>query len=202
MTLPIFPTLPGITWPVKRVPLFSTDIQQGISGRRTPIRHQLEPRWAYDIPVEFLRSKSGFSEYTNLVNLYLACYGRFGTFLFNDLGDNAALTQLIGFGDGANKQFFLLRTFAGFDQRIAGAALNGVPVLSVGGVPQAPSAFSIDAYGVVTFSTAPGPGVAVTWSGAFYWICRFAEDQLDLSQFMQNYWEVKSVKFDTELIIS
>jgi uncharacterized protein (TIGR02217 family) len=202
MTLPIFPTLPGLSWPVKRVPTFKSNVQEGLSGRRSGQRYQLEPRWAYDIPIEFARDFSGLTEFRELVSVYLACYGAFGTFLFNDRQDNAVTAQLIGFGDGTTQRFFLARTAFGFAQRIAGAALNGIPTLSVGGLAQSPSAFSIDNYGMITFTGAPASGAAVTWTGAFYWICRFADDQLDLTQFMNNWWEVRSLKFATELIIS
>lgn len=196
MTLPLFPSLPGITWPAKRSPQFSTQIQSGISGRRTPIRYQLEPRWAYELIVEFARDRTGFTEFSDLVNLYLVCYGRFGTFRFSDPRDNAVTAQLIGVGDGATTKFFLSRNAFGFSQRVA--ALNGTPTIFVAGIPAV--GYTIDAYGVITFSVAPTSGQAVTWTGAYHWICRFSDDQLDLSQFMDKWWECKSLKFETELI--
>jgi uncharacterized protein (TIGR02217 family) len=200
MTLALFPTLPGITWPVQRTPSFSTDVPEGVGGRRTAIRYQMEPRWKYDIPIEFLRDQTGFTEYTSLLNLYQGCFGRFFTFLFNDLRDNTATNQPIGIGDGTTTKFYLVRSFAGFTQRVAGAALNGTPTIKVAGVTQSPSAFTIDPYGVVTFNVAPAAGAAVTITMTFYWICRFDEDQLDLSQFMDRWWDCKSIKLSTEII--
>jgi hypothetical protein len=158
----------------------------------------MEPRWNYDIPVEFLRDQAGFNEFKSLLTLYSACFGRFYTYLFNDLGDNSVTDQLIGIGDGTTRQFYLARTFAGLSQRIAGAALIGTPVFKVAGSTAVGTTF--DAYGVVTFTVAPAFSQAVTWTGGYYWICRFDEDQLNLAEFADRWWECKSVKFSTEII--
>jgi hypothetical protein len=191
----VFPTIPGITWPASRRPTYSNVLQQGVTGKRTAVRLQFEPRWSYELEVEFLRS-AGSTEFLDLLNLYLNCCGQAFPFLFNDLGDNGVINQQIGTGDGTTRTFFLQRTLAGFNQRIA--ALNGTPTITIAG---SPASATIDAYGKVTFSVAPGAGQVVAWSGSYYWICRFAEDQLDLSQFASNWWQVKSLKFDTELIV-
>lgn len=198
MTLPIFPALPGIAFPGTRSARFNTDLSESVTGVRTPTRNQLEPRWLYDLPVEFLRDRTGFTEFSDLLNLYLSCYGRFGTFLYSDPRDNTATNQSFGVGDGSTTQFFLVRTAFGFTQRVA--ALNGTPTIQVSGINAIGA--TINAYGVVTFGTPPAPNAVLTWSGLYYWICRFSEDQLDLSQFADRWWEVKSLKFETEIIAS
>lgn len=191
----VFPLLPGISWPVKRAPVFKNIIQTGITGQRTAVRQQFEPRWAYELEIEFVRNKTGFTEFSDLLSVFQNCYGTFLPFLFNDIYDNHVADQTIGFGNGTINQFFLQRSLGGFNQRIA--ALNGSPVIKVAGIT---SSATIDSFGVVTLPAPPASGQAVTWTGNYYWICRFAEDQLDLSQFLPNYWDVKSVKFDTEII--
>jgi hypothetical protein len=182
MTLPIFPSLPGITWPVKRKPGFNNFMQTGLSGQRTAVRFQVVPRWSYEIPIEFLRSRTGFTEFTDLLNIYLQCNGSFGTFLFNDLGDNTVTNQQIG---------------AGFQERIA--AFNGAPVIKVNG-NVVTTGYSIDVAGVLTFTSPPPGGQVVAWTGSYYWVCRFDDDQLDIAQFMSNFWEVKTLHISSEII--
>jgi uncharacterized protein (TIGR02217 family) len=199
MALPLFPNTPGITWPVKKMPGFATQIQSSLAGRRTPVRFQLEPRWSYELKIEFLRNFGGRLEFQNLLNVFAQTSGSYGTFLFDDIDDNAVTDQTIGIGDGANKVFALLRTYAGFNQRVA--ATKAAPVIKVAGSVVSSGQYTISNTGVVTFTTAPGAGQAVTWTGGYYWVCRFDDDQLDLSQFMSNWWEVSSLKFSTEIIL-
>lgn len=199
MTLPIFPTLPGITWPAKRSPGFRNVVQTGLTGRRTVGRFQTAPRWSYELQVEFLRNFGGHTEFNDLLALWLQCNGSFGTFLFEDLGDNVAVNHQIGVGNGTATQFFLTRALAGFDERVI--SVNGTPTIYVNGVAFLPSFYTIDTSGIVTFTSAVPAGQPVAWSGYYRWICRFDDDQLDLSQFMSNWWEVKSLKFSTEVIL-
>jgi hypothetical protein len=72
--------------------------------------------------------------------------------------------QSIGTGNGANTTFQLANA-AG----VAVYPFTPAPTLYLAGVAQPATAYSISSTGVVTFATAPGNGVAVTWSGA-YWL--------------------------------
>jgi hypothetical protein len=51
--------------------------------------------------------------------------------------------------------------------------------------------------GIVTFSTAPASGAALTWTGQFARICRFVEDTIDFKRFMQLAWDGGTVKVIT-----
>ena len=51
--------------------------------------------------------------------------------------------------------------------------------------------------GMIVIAPPPGVGVALTWSGSFRWLCRFAEDTLALSEFMFQLYEMKQIKFST-----
>lgn len=54
--------------------------------------------------------------------------------------------------------------------------------------------FTVGPYGVINFATAPTSG-AVTWSGQFLFLCRFAQDNLDTEQMMLNLWAQKGLSF-------
>jgi hypothetical protein len=56
---------------------------------------------------------------------------------------------------------------------------------------------SIGPTGIVAINNANFGAIAGTkilWTGGFYYRCRFDDDNMDVSQFMQNFWELKKVK--------
>ena len=70
----------------------------------------------------------------------------------------------------------------------------GGPSITVAGTYLDPSTYSIS-NGLVTFGSAPAASAAIAWSGYFGFLCRFAQDDIDFEEFMQNLWNAKSVKF-------
>jgi hypothetical protein len=65
--------------------------------------------------------------------------------------------------------------------------------------------YSLGSTGIVTFNTAPANGATLTWSGYFYFYCRFLEDTLDVTRiYTQNsgvdQFDVNSIKFETEFL--
>lgn len=196
MAAPVFPTLRGLSWPVKRAPVFKNSRSESYAGQVTVSRMRILPRWAYELTFDLLRSDAGFLEFQSLLQLYLETYAGALLFAFNDLNDNTATNQAAGIGDGSTTQFEFVRTQAGFTEPIR--AFNGTPIVSLEGTPT--TAFTIDNDGLINFTSAPGSGVHISWSGQFYWLCRFDEDSIDLSQFTPNFWELKSLKFTTEIL--
>lgn len=57
--------------------------------------------------------------------------------------------------------------------------------------------WSISATGMVTFSTPPESGAALTWSGNYYWRCRFKQDMADFEKFMRGLWKLGQIEFET-----
>jgi hypothetical protein len=49
--------------------------------------------------------------------------------------------------------------------------------------------------GVARFATPPTAGHVLTWSGCFFYLCRFAQDALALDQITAPLWSGKSLKF-------
>ena len=49
----------------------------------------------------------------------------------------------------------------------------------------------------VTISPAPAAGAALSWTGTYFWLCRFDEDSLEFSNFMYLFWELKKCSFTT-----
>ena len=57
------------------------------------------------------------------------------------------------------------------------------------------TAYTVNSTGLVTFTAAPASGVAITWTGTYYYRVRLLQDQADFSLFMQSLWELKTIKF-------
>lgn len=186
-----FPTLPGISWPIKRTPVWSTAKLTAVSGRESRIPRRLFPLWKYELPYEMLRSGS-YAEFEQLVAHYNAVGGPSDAWLFNDLSDNTASAQAFGSGDGSTTTFQLVRSLGGFAEPVLAPTITSVKVAGV-----ATSAYTLGSYGKLTFTTAPAAGAALLWSGTFTWMCRFDDDTLEFQQFMSGYWSAAAVTFTT-----
>ena len=80
------------------------------------------------------------------------------------------------------------------------ARYYGSPVISAAGAWVDPAGYSINANtGLVTFTSAPTSGAALTWSGNFYWWANFDDDKFAASQFMGGLWEAKKLGFTTRV---
>lgn len=57
--------------------------------------------------------------------------------------------------------------------------------------------FTVSAIGIATLSIAPSSGAAMTWSGAYYWRCKFLQDIAEFDQFLKNLWQLGRLEFRT-----
>lgn len=58
--------------------------------------------------------------------------------------------------------------------------------------------WSLGANGVITWASPPEPGISVTWTGDFYWRCRFKRSDMEVEQFMYELWSMRQLEFTTE----
>ncbi len=202
MAPPIFPTLNFLTFPAKRSPMWKTLHQESVSGMDNPIPLWSFNRWSYELQISLLNSKSSAFqnavalEWQELNALYNQLQGSSGVFQYNDTDDNTATNQLFGSGDGISTAFPLTRTMTGaggftFNEPVF--APVGTPVIKINGTPTV--LFTLGTQGLITFNSPPAGGASLSWTGTFRWLCRFDEDSLDFSKFMNQLWECKSLKF-------
>ena len=195
MSNDIYPdNMPGRTWPRRRTPVWKTHIDTTPSGREWRSTTQTVPRYRYALQYAFLRSKAALPEYQTLFGFANKHLGAFDTFLFRDPDDRTVTAGVFAIGDAATTQFGLLRTHGGFAERVFD--LDGAPSIYADGVLLS-SGYTVGATGVVTFSAAPASGVVLTWSGNFFWRCRFDGDELTFEQFMAGFWKTGEVKLIT-----
>jgi uncharacterized protein (TIGR02217 family) len=188
----VFPTLVGLSWEGRqRTPEFKTLLQESVSGLDAAVQLQVFPRYTWQLPYDVLRSDTAHLEYQQLLGFFLQVGGCAGTWLFNDWEDNQVAAQAIATGDGSTETFQLVRTLGGFTEPVL--MQNSVTAVYLNGVVQA-TGWSV-ANGVLSFTSAPGLGVAITADFTFYWVCRFTEDQVDADAFAYKFWAMKKVEF-------
>lgn len=196
MSNAVFPTFPGLQWPIARTPIWSTTAKTSVSGRRFASANMSFPRYKFTLSYSFFRQGQGQTELAQMVGFFNARQGDFDSFLFDDADDNSVTAQVIGVGDGANKVFQLVRTFGGFVEPVY--TVNSAPLIYLNGVLKTLTTdYTISSTGVVTFVAAPGAGVSVTWTGTYYRRVNFVQSSLEFSKFMSNLHELKKVELET-----
>lgn len=190
MSNAVLPVLIGASYPAIRAPKFSTRVQRSVSGREVRIADFPNPIWEFTLPFTYLP----LADWQTLLGFFLARTGAWDTFLFDDIADDSVTGQAIGTGDGATKNFQLVRTLGGFAEPIL--APNTVSAVYLNGISQSGSTWSVNtATGLLSFTSAPGSGAAITADFSFYFRCRFAEDSADFEQFMSKIWRLGTLKF-------
>jgi uncharacterized protein (TIGR02217 family) len=206
-SVPIFPTFPGLGFPVIRTPEWNTDVQISISGKRTTLGRFIYPIYHYVLNFDssqggFLRDTSTYEEYNTLLAFFNFVGGRRDLFQYHDPYDDTATSQIFGTGDGSTTQFQLIRTISGsgfsWSDPIFSASIS---TLRNNGVAQTQGTdYEVSSTALITFTSAPASGNILTWDGTFNWLCRFEDDTEDFERFM--YWlvELKKIRFSTEKI--
>lgn len=189
MSNAVFPVMPGLTWDITRVPIWSTTVKTSVSGREFRSANFSYPRYRYKMVYSVLRQTSTFPEMAQLAGFFNARNGAFDSFLFTDPDDNSVSGQAIGVSDGINKLFQLVRTFGGFVEPVYD--VNGTATLLDNGA--AAGSNSIGPTGLVTFVASPLAGHIITWSGSYYRRMRFEQDAAEFNQFMQRLWSLQTL---------
>lgn len=189
----VFPVLPGLAWPKPKAPIWHTKVQQAVSGRELRAAFRQYPVYKFTLTHDFLRADSTNAELQTLLGFFNARKGSWDSFLYVDPLDNAVTAQGFGTGDGATTQFQLVRTFGGDIEPVMN--LNGNPAIYKAGVLQTLGSGYTLSNGLVTFATAPANGAALTWTGSYYYRCRFERDSEDFEGFLQDLWSLKKIAF-------
>lgn len=192
MSNALFPTLPGLRWDIEKNPEFNTIVQRSVSLAELRGSFTATPIYNFTLHYDVLRDDTLHNELKQLAGFFLARRGKWDSFLFLDPDDSAATLQAFGTGDGATTAFQLVRTFGSFTESVCNIGVS--PAIYKAGVLQV-GGYSVSATGLVTFSMAPTGGQALTWSGTYYFRCRFLEDTQQFNQFMRQLWDAKQVQF-------
>ena len=218
-----FPQLPGQTPVVVKTPTWATAVKRAASGRERRTERWAYPAWTFELSYEVIRDRpntfvppspitdgqggaitdglggdildgpgAALDEASQLWELFNAAQGRTQTWLYLDPTDNQVTDGPIGVGDGATTTFQMARAANSWIEPVL-APFN-VSVFDDG----APAAdFGLGQNGQITFAAPPAAGHQLTWSGQFYFICRFQADDLSLDQIIPQLWAGKKLAFTT-----
>lgn len=201
MALPVFPSLPGLAFPLPREAEWGDVAQDSLSGKQVRTSNFSYPIYHYEMQFEFLREVGAFgavsSEWKTLQGFINQLMGGVGAFLYDDPNDDAAVAGPVGIGDGATTTFQLTRTLGGFTEPVF--ATNVITDVKVSGVSQTLGTdYTLGNYGQITFASPPLGGAPITWDGTFYWVCRLEANQTySFSNFMSKLYELKKLRFST-----
>jgi len=163
-------------------------LANGYEERNTPWAHS---RRRYDAGI----AMSSPDDLEVLIAFFEARRGQLHGFRWKDWADHksslpsadvAATDQSLGFGDGTQVAFQLVKTYAsGLSsyQRPIQKPVTGSVQVTVGGTAQVEGTdYTLDtSTGIVTFATAPGSGLEVTAGFEFDVPVRFDVDQIQIS---------------------
>lgn len=209
MSNEVFPIdLPGLLWNISKAPQYNTKIMRSVNGRELRASFQAIPTYTFELAFEFLRQTNGRIECDIMQAFFHARRGSFDSFLFAYPGDNQVVNQHVGVGDGVTTSFQLVRSLNGLIEPVSNVliAANNVGMWSNSNSKLmwkadtskrmwfAPNSYTISAAGLMTFSSPPESGVAITWTGTFYYRCRFSKDSIEFNQFVANFWEAKKIE--------
>lgn len=202
MTLPVFPTLKGITYPVKWTPRFyNMATQTAASGADIDLALAQYPLHDFELQYEFMRTASGTPEFQTLMGFVLQLAGTPGRFLFLNPADNAVTGQGIGTGDGTTTTFTLVRSFGagGFAgvEPVGYVNLVGLNVYDNGVLKTLGSDYTLNqttpCLQTITFSVAPAAGHAVTVDMSYWYYCKFVDNAQEFDEFMNQLWSMQKI---------
>jgi len=192
MSNEVFPgtSFPGLAWPRVKTPAFKTDVAKSDNGRAWRAGRALYPLYRIRLTFSYL----SHADYKTMAAFFKARRGALDSFLFDDRDDKTVSSfQQLGTGDGTTAAFQLIRSLDGFTEPVG--PLNGTPVIRVNGTPT--SAYTADAWGLITFDTPPANGHVIDWTGSYYWRCNFTRDEAEFSEFMREFWEHRTCELET-----
>ena len=194
---------------------FPDDISRGARGgpeRRTQIvdlasgDEERNASWAnsrrrYDVAYGIRRA----DDLAAVVAFFEARNGRLYGFRWKDWADwksclpsgtPAATDQTIGTGDGATTDFQLVKVYSSGSQswtRTITKPVSGTVLVAIDGTVQS-SGWSVDTTtGIVSFTTAPAAGAAITAGFAFDVPVRFDTDTLDVTLDIERLGSITSI---------
>lgn len=130
----VFPSLPGLTYPVYRIPTWNTLVKKTASGREFRSRLQLYPTVQYRLKYSFLRDTAAEQHLQQLEAFFNKVGGDFDSFLYEDPDDKSVAGESFGIGDGVTTAWQLTRSRGGFVQPVYD--VNGAPAIYVNGIRQ------------------------------------------------------------------
>ena len=143
-----------------------------------------------------MRTDEAYQELQTIASFFEAMGGADQPFWIAPPGLSAVQGQAIGIGNGSTTVFPLVASLGAFTGPVYGT--SGVSAVYLNGVAQGSGWTVSSGYApAVTFTTAPVAGIPVAADLRALWLCRFADDVVELEQFMAQLFALKTLKLQT-----
>ena len=178
--------------------MWKTRIAQHVSGREVRVSLWQAPLYEFELSYDALSSsddRQNIAPHSQqmLMDFFHQARGQGGNFLYQDPSDCVVVGQALGAGDGATVAFPMVRTLLQYTERVGW--VTSVSAVYVNSVSLDGSQWNVTFPNTVTLTSAPAAGAAVTADFSFAYVCRFLDDQMDMEEFMNALWQMKSLKF-------
>lgn len=178
MTIPAYRLPKGIERGSRFSPTFSNVIQEAIAGNEQRFARWTKCRGVGDVSYGLERSSDPTGDFRAILAMYRAHVESLYPFRFRDWSDYTATDENFGTGDASTTQFQLTMTYDPSFILLGSTGsllyvrdiflLASTPVIKVDGVTKTVTTdYTIGTDGVVTFTSAPANGKAITWTGEF-----------------------------------
>ncbi|HXC40823.1 MAG TPA: DUF2460 domain-containing protein [Burkholderiales bacterium] len=202
----VHPLLVGLGWDRQHDMELPDQVQEAVSGAEHRIALAMYPKHTFTHKYDVLRDdKSSMSpaspsdELKIIQGFWMRQGGRVKAWYYDNPNDRAVVDMQFGVGDGSTVAFQLTRTFGagGFTFAEPVMNLNGAPIIKDNGVTKTGGGtdYTLSATGLVTFNSAPANGHSLTWTGAYYYRCRFADSMASYNEMMYALHEQKKYAF-------
>lgn len=177
MSYNIYTWLPS--YPLVKRPMFNTKIIDYNTGVEQRIKRTDEVKFSFTIQHEH----TPIDEMEEIVDFYIQQRGAFTPFWFKDLSLSTTSCQ-IGTGTGSATTFQLIRSFGDYEKKVTKVDSDTFMVWLDDVAQSAPTDFTLNNSGIVTFVSAPDSGAVITASHQFYFLVRFAADEINYDYFL------------------
>ena len=187
-----FPALTNLCSSIRVSPRFATDVAETVSARSRRRTHMVWPLFDFELTFDILRSDSAHSEVQEIAGFFANLSGSETPFWFTPPNLSDARGQFLGEGDGSTVAFPLRLTIGSALFPVAGTAelsaayVDGQATTSwvlASGYPPA-----------LVFLDPPAKGASVSADFTALWLCRFADDGLDLEELMAMFFKLGVVR--------
>lgn len=195
----LYPSVMGLTVPVKRFDEWSTTVQHSVSGKMVKLSLFQNPIWHWELKYGYLKdSGSPPTAFRTIMDFHNRMGGSFDTFLYPDPDDNSVTDEPFGTGDGTTVTFNLLRHWVsgGFGEWIQN--INVLTNVKINGTTKTNGVdYNLNSIGQITFVVPPVNTAVLTWTGTYFFRCMFEEDKLEFDKTMNLLWEIQVVKIQS-----
>lgn len=205
----VFPqNIKGLTWEGARSYVWRTTVQKAVTGKTSTLSYSQYPIVEWELNYELLDRAAAIDDLRKIVGLFNQMQGQTNTFLYEDSAFNSVTAYPFGTGDGITRTFQLIAGNNNVDGPFGFEIVQAVqptPAIQIydNGVLVSSANYSVGPTGIVTFpspGSPPASGHTLTWTGKFYYNCRFDEDISAPEQFMSTFWSLQALKFHSVIL--